>query len=246
MTNKAFYLSTVAGFAALLAAGAANATPITYTTYTLGNPVNHQTDVNQNLTVTLFDPGLGTLTGVQFNLVAGLSSVFSISAGSSGATTAYGEIQFTDALKDPDLVTLLSHSSTILSSQVYNTLTPNQMVTTPTATLSFSSADTFQANTLSYTDLSFTDAALLGDFTGTGAGQTSNMNYTTTTATLAGYTGGNASTTQTTYVTLSGTVTYAYTPTETPPPPGVPEPMTLSVLGAGLAGLAALRRRRRA
>ena len=245
MTNKAFYLSTVAGFAALCAAGAANATTISYT---LGNPVNHQTDVNQNLTVTLFDPGLGTLTGVQFNLVAGLSSVFSITAGSSGATTAYGEIQFTDSLKDPDLVTLFSRSNTILSSQVYTTLSPNQTVTSPTATLNLATGitgDNTQANTLGFSDLTGTDAALIGDFTGTGAGQTSSMAYSTTTATLAGYTGGNASTTQTTYVTLSGSVIYTYTPEAPPPPPGVPEPMTLSVLGAGLAGLAALRRRRR-
>ena len=241
MTKKAFYLSTVAGMAALFVAGAASATTVSYT---LGNPVSHQTDVNQNLSVTLFDPGLGTLTGVQFSLVAGLSSVFSITAGVGGATTAYGEIQFTDALTDPNSVTLFANSSQILKSVTYNSLTANEIVTSPTATLSLSSHDTGLANTVNFTDIGTVDASIVGDFLGTGAGQTANMNYTTTTATLAGYTGGNASTTQTTYVTLSGTVTYTYTAPEIPPTTGVPEPMTLGLLGMGLAGLAAVRRRR--
>lgn len=40
---------------------------------------------------------------------------------------------------------------------------------------------------------------------------------------------------------LTGSITYNYTP-----PAGVPEPITLSVFGAGLAGAAALRRRKKA
>jgi hypothetical protein len=41
-------------------------------------------------------------------------------------------------------------------------------------------------------------------------------------------------------------ITIGGTPSSPPPPPPVPEPLTLSLFGAGLAGLIAMRRRRKA
>ncbi len=233
MTTRKFYLSTVAGIASLLAANAASAGSVTYT---IGNPVNHQTDIiNQALTVQLFNPTFGTLTGIVFALTSTLTSNFVITAGTASITNAFGNILFSDSLAAPTLGNVFSKSNQALNSQTFASLAANQVVTALQVSANLSSIDTLFANTTNNTAVDNT--ALFGQFTGTGI---SNLLYNTTTTTGSFSTGGNASTVQSTVVTLGGTVTYNYFVPTIP----VPEPFSAAVLAAGLAGLAAVRKRR--
>jgi len=92
-----------------------------------------------------------------------------------------------------------------------------------------------------YTDTSDpTDLAAFQGATGNAS-----LKYTTVTTTNLSFTGGNASSSQTTLTDVVGSVTYDFTMPTTPPPVGVPEPMSAAVLMGGLASLAGIRRRRR-
>ena len=85
--------------------------------------------------------------------------------------------------------------------------------------------------------------AFLSQYTGPGTFQA--LVTTQTSSTFQGG-GGNITSALTTNATPSITLTYDFVTNALPPPTGAPEPASLALLGVGLAGLGAIRRRRKA
>lgn len=98
------------------------------------------------------------------------------------------------------------------------------------------SASTTSGVLESFADYSqlFTNPTVLGNFTGSGF---ETLDFYTITSTFLGNSGGNTSATQTTTAGLTGRVIYEYEEFEEGPPPQVPEPSSMFLLGSGILAL---------
>ena len=218
--------SSALAVAALLAGiGVASATTITTSaSYGVGG-TPQLTDWSQVLTVNPFNTALGTLTGV------------SITLDSSGAFS--GAVKNTSAtpqnFKVTEDVNLSGSSSNAGISAIIGTLTQDLVVTQ------------------TYTALGSGTSAAFGPFGPTSTASATSTNFaafesgpiSTTITTATGTTviggGGNITNNINTKAGATLTVVYTYTPAVVPPP--VPEPASLMLVLAGMAGTLLLRRR---
>jgi len=218
--------------------GVASANSLTET-FTLGGsataPTN--TDFSGLLNATQFNPSIGILQSVEIDINSAMSTDLQIVNGDTSISKGSAHTQLQIFVQDPGNNLNGGVFSTGAGTLAYCAGAGGG---SPSCIGGFGytlgagqSQDSGAITSASSQDYTYTLAAILSEFTGTGS---FNLHTNTLTGTTITNTGGNTTATQSTFANITGQVIYTYNSS-------APEPATLFLMGSALVGVGVLRKR---
>lgn len=226
--GRAATLAATVGLASALIPAAANAATISFTDSV---PVTN-TNWTESITLNKFDSSLGTLTGVTFELIGEVSGQASYESLDSAPAVISLNLQATIELDGSGL-----GLGTIVQVLPVANVTDNASDFDGTIDFGGTSGGTFTGLNQADSDVGGIAPANFALFIG-GPGDTFSLDVEANGSSI-GSGAGNLITQFSTNASAEVTVTYTYTSNE------IPEPATLALIGAGLAGIGVARSRRK-